>query len=335
MREKHANVAFFVPHLGCPNQCSFCDQREISGAVSAPTAQEVEDTCARALKELGERAKGAQIAFFGGSFTAIDPAYQRELLGAAAPFVGEGGFSGIRLSTRPDAIDKEILAMLRHYGVTAVELGAQSMDDTVLEKNRRGHSAQAVRDASRLIKGAGLELGLQMMLGLYGDTPQGAMETARAFAELGADTVRIYPTVVLRHTQLEQLYRSGEYLPMEFEETVELAARLLEFFGERGIRVIRCGLHDSPSLRENRVAGAYHPAFRELCEARLFLRRALCLLEAVPPGEITLEVNPRNLSRMTGQRRCNLLALEEKGYRAKVKADPALSGDAIRLIQNR
>ena len=331
MMGKHANVAIFVPHLGCPNQCSFCDQREISGAVSAPTAQEVKAACKQALRQLGEGAREAEIAFFGGSFTAIDPAYQRELLEAAFPFVGPQGFGGIRLSTRPDAIDRDILSMLKSYGVTAVELGAQSMDDRVLEMNRRGHNAQAVRDASRIIREAGLELGLQMMLGLYGDSPQGAMETAREFAALGADTVRIYPTVVLRRTQLETLYQSGEYLPMEFEEAVELSARLLEFFGEQGIRVIRCGLHDSPSLEENRVAGPYHPAFREVCEGRMFLRRALRLLEGMPQGEATLWVEPRNLSRMIGQKRCNLLELQRRGYRVKVKADPALTGDGIRI----
>ena len=157
------------------------------------------------------------------------------------------------------------------------------------------------------------------------------METAREFAAVGADTVRIYPTVVLRRTQLETLYQSGEYLPMEFEEAVELSARLLEFFGEQGIRVIRCGLHDSPSLEENRVAGPYHPAFREVCEGRMFLRRALRLLEGMPQGEVTLWVEPRNLSRMIGQKRCNLLELQRRGYRVKVKADPALTGDGIRI----
>lgn len=322
--KRHANVAIFVPHAGCPHACSFCDQKSISGRVKMPAPADVAHTLERALQSLGDDAAGAEIAFFGGSFTAIDPGSRDCLLQAVGPY--RSRFAGIRISTRPDGIDKDILASLRGFGVTAIELGAQSMDDAVLTLAGRGHTALEVERASRLIREGGFSLGLQMMTGLPGDTPAGARETARRLAALSPDTVRVYPALTLRQTRLECLYRAGAYTPDSLEAAVELCAELLLFFTERGIRVIRLGLHDTPSLRESLVVGPWHPALRELCEGKLLLAAALEDIEKknIPPGPLRLYVATGAQSKMAGQNRRNLLALEERGYRAGIFCDGSL-----------
>lgn len=329
---KHANVALFVPHNGCPHQCSFCNQRSITGQATQPTPQEVREAIRTAVRHQTGGAD-AQIAFFGGSFTAIERGYMASLLEAAAPFVRSGTFSGIRISTRPDAIDDEILTLLRAYGVMSIELGAQSMDDRVLARNGRGHTRVQVEEASRRIRAAGFSLGLQMMTGLYGDTPAGAKETARGLAALEPDTVRIYPTIVMRGTELEEKYRRGEYRPMALDGAVALCAELLDFFAARGIRVIRLGLHSTPELEQDRIAGPWHPAFRELCESRRILYTVLGLLEENHISEETIEirVNPKVHSKVVGQKRGNLAELARRGYAVRITEDASLSEGALTI----
>ncbi|MDU7336949.1 MAG: radical SAM protein [Clostridium sp.] len=323
---KHANVAIFVPHAGCPQHCSFCSQNSITGKDRLPTPNEVRSTLEIAKENLKEKSRFAEIAFFGGSFTAINRGDMLALLEAAAPSVWDGVFSGIRISTRPDAIDDEVLALLKHYGVKMIELGAQSMDDTVLQMNRRGHTAEQVCAASRMIHSAGFSLGLQMMTGLWGDTAAGALQTAQAFAALKPDCVRIYPTIVMNGTELAKRYRSGEYHPMNLEDTVELCCELLELFHEHSIPVIRLGLHSSPEMQQNQIAGPWHPAFRELCESRLFLRRLLVFLEQkrILPGCVEIHVSPQWVSKAVGQSRCNLQELARLGYIAKIAPDASV-----------
>ncbi len=322
---KHANIAIFVPHNGCPHCCSFCNQREITGQSFQPHREDVINALEIARKSLGEKTKQAEIAFFGGSFTAIERDYMLELLNAASPFVKSGEFYGIRISTRPDAIDEEILSILHEHGVTAIELGAQSMDDEVLLGNKRGHTSDDVIKASELIKKSGFSLGLQMMTGLYLSNDEKDIMTAKKLASLSPDTVRIYPTVVLKDTELYDLYIKGKYKPQTVEEAVSLCAVLLSFFEEKGINVIRLGLHDSDSLRENYAAGAFHPALRELCESRMMLSKAMELIsENNTENEVVFAVNPSSVSRMTGQKRCNMLEFEKKGIKVKLIPDSDL-----------
>lgn len=323
---KHANVALFVPHNGCPHQCSFCNQRSITGRQIQPTARDVIEAVQTAQKSLQE-IQSAEIAFFGGSFTAIERGDMISLLEAAAPFVGKDGFAGIRISTRPDAINEEILSLLKRYRVSSIELGAQSMDDRVLACNRRGHTSAQVEKASAQIRAYGFSLGLQMMTGLYGDTPAGAMNTARRLAALKPDTIRIYPTIVMRGTELEALYQSGAYFPMELEEAVSLCAELLDFFEGEQIRVIRLGLHSTPELERDRLAGPWHPAFRELCESHRFYNKVYkCLKDDMDIGfTIKIRVNPKDISKALGQKKKNLTALTQMGYSVRFVQDAQIA----------
>ena len=321
---KHGNIAIFVPHMGCPNQCSFYNQHLISGTQTPPTPNDVHQICTQVLEDVPSDQKQIEIAFFGGSFTAIDRGYMTDLLQAASAYLGNGRFSGIRISTRPDAIDREILSILKHYGVTAIELGAQSMDDTVLQKNRRGHTAADVERASDLIRRCGFSLGLQMMVGLYGDSKERLYQTAERLIACEPDTMRIYPTVILQGTHLAELYLTGKYVPMTLKDAVAVCTDLLIQFTKAGIRVIRLGLHDSPELIQNCIGGLYHPAFRELCESRIYYQKALAALQAQSLRHCLLLVHPREISKMIGQSRSNITALQEAGYTVKVMPDPDL-----------
>ena len=228
-------------------------------------------------------------------------------------------YTGIRCSTRPDCIDEEILGLLKMYGMTAIELGAQSMSDEVLAANERGHTAEDIEKAARLIRENGFELGLQMMTGLYKDAPEKSLYTAEKFIEMRPETVRIYPTVILKNTRLGELFESGDYTSFSFEETVELCATLLRKFEQNDIRVIRMGLHASDDVEREMLGGVYHPSFREIVESRLMLNDLSELLKPLPKGDYTVFTDGKNLSKLIGQKRGNLEKLREMGYRIKVK----------------
>lgn len=315
---KHLNVALFVPDAGCPHRCSFCNQKTISGKINPLRVEEIDEAVAVAVKNAG--CNEGEIAFFGGSFTAIDKIYMTELLERAYTYVAQELFKGIRISTRPDCISEEILDILKRYGVTAIELGCQSMDDDVLKLNRRGHSSEDVVKASELIKRYGFKLGLQMMTGLYGDTREKSFETARKIISLRPDTVRIYPTVVLEGTELCELYRKGEYTPQTTEEAAELCSELLMMFNKENIKVIRLGLHSGGNVEDGFVAGAYHPAFREICESMIYLdevRRQLTD-KKIPKGKIEITVGSPFVSMLTGQKKSNIKTLQSEGYEVKI-----------------
>ena len=321
MTGKRASVAIFVPHIGCPHRCSFCDQRAITGESSAPRADDVAAACERAL-ESGAEPKNTEIAFFGGSFTAIPRDYMLELLGAARVYL-ERGFRGIRLSTRPDAVDRERLDILKSFGVTSVELGAQSMSDRVLKLNERGHTAEDVERASELVKEYGFTLGLQMMVGLYGSTPELDRMSAERIIALGPQEARIYPTVILKNTRLGELFQSGEYVPYRLNDAISLCAELLDRFESAGISVIKLGLHSSKDVERNMLGGLYHPSFRELCEAERYKKKIEGLIGDDKACAFT--VPSRNLSKAIGQNKSNIEYFRSKGVEVKIIPDPEQS----------
>lgn len=318
-----ANIAIFVPHNGCRNQCSFCNQFSITSQQEQPTAESVRRTVEKALVYLGNGAKDAEIAFFGGSFTAIERSYMTELLEAAYPYVKDGSIGGIRVSTRPDAVDDEVLEVLKRYGTTTVELGAQSMCDDVLSINRRGHTAADVVSAAKRVKAHGFSLGLQMMTGLALADDRKDMETCEALIALRPDFVRIYPTIVLKSTYLAQLFHQGEYLPQTLENAVDLCCRLVERFEEENIPVIRLGLH---TIDEDAyVAGPWHSAFGELCKSRIFYNKVIAKLSR--KGTYNLYVSPRMVSKAIGQNRSNITRFSANGMDVSVCSDVKLKDD--------
>lgn len=306
-------IPVFVPHLGCPNDCVFCNQRRISGSVAPATAEDVVSAIENALR-LTPPGTRRQLAFYGGSFTAIPVAEQESLLGAAAPYLERGDIASLRLSTRPDAIDGAVLRRLRSYGVETIELGAQSMSERVLALSGRGHTAADVEDAARAVKGAGFRLILQMMTGLPGADDESDVESARRIAALGPDGVRVYPTVIVRDTALCDLWRAGRYKEHTVEDAVRVCARILPVFEQAGIPVIRLGLNPTEDLSGgDAVGGAYHPALGELVKSRIMRDRAEKILSGAKRGEqAVLRVNPRLMSQLVGQHGANRAYLVER-----------------------
>ncbi len=323
----HSNISIFVPHIGCPNMCSFCNQRYITGKTIAPKVQVVIDPLNLAVNSKNYNPQTTEFAFFGGSFTAINRNYMLRLLKAAYRFVEKGIVAGIRISTRPDAIDDEVLSLLKQYGVTSIELGAQSLNDNVLMLNNRGHSVRDVINSSKLIKKYGFSLGLQMMTGLYGDCDEYSIKTAQEIIKLQPDTVRIYPTIVLKNTDLAALCIDNKYKPQTLDSAVEICSELLLMFNEANIKVIRLGLH---SIEENSyIAGPWHPAFSELCHSKIFFKNAKKIL--TEKGTYTLYVNPSAVSKMIGQRKENINELKKLGFDCVVKSSDLCNDYEIKV----
>ncbi|MBS6444312.1 MAG: radical SAM protein [Ruminococcus sp.] len=311
----HNNVSIFVAHIGCPNICSFCNQHTISGSQSAPTIDEVRSTCEMAFNQIEDKSN-TEIAFFGGSFTAIEKSYMVALLECVQDFIGKDKFIGIRISTRPDCITSKILDILKKYNVTAIELGCQSMKDSVLTANRRGHTAQDVYNACELIKSYGFELGLQMMVGLYTSTIQDEYYTMNEIIKLNPKTVRIYPTVVLKGTHLDELMQSGKYKLYSLDTMVDICADFLTQFNNSGINVIKCGLHSSELVEAEMTGGYYHPAFRELCESRIYRNIIESIVKENPNrvnNAYSIFVSSRYISMATGQKKSNIKYFKDRG----------------------
>ena len=328
MSARESILPVFVPHLGCPNDCVFCNQRRISGSTMPAAPEDVEKAIASAAA-LPRTGVKRQLAFYGGSFTAIPKAEQEALLSAAYAHLLHGEIDSIRLSTRPDAIDGEVLARLRRYGVETIEIGAQSMDDRVLLLAGRGHTAKDVQNAAREIKKAGFRLILQMMTGLPGADDESSIETARRIIALSPDGVRVYPTVIVRDTALFDLWKAGRYAEHTVEDAVRVCAKLLPMFEKAGIPVIRLGLNPTDELSSGAAAGgAYHPALGELVKSRIMREKAEELLTGAEHGaSVTLGVNKGKISQMTGQHRCNIEYLKEKFSLKELKIKPADVGE--------
>jgi len=310
-------IPIFIPHEGCPNDCAFCNQRTISGNNAAPTINQARNVIKEHLATMNGKAD--QIAFFGGSFTGIEKEKQNEYLSLAYEFVKGGKVNSIRLSTRPDYIDADTVKRLLSYGVKNIELGAQSMDDEVLKASKRGHSRIDVEKASRIITDSGATLGLQMMTGLPNDSKDKCLYTAKCFKELGAKETRIYPTVVLKGTHLAKMYEMGEYQPQSIDDAVDVCALLYRYFTDNDITILRMGLPDSISLKENYIKGAYHPSLGELIVSRDIRNQIEKQLNG--KTDIIIRVNPRYISKVNGNRRCNILYFKEKGININLIVD--------------
>lgn len=309
---KHASISIFVPHLACPNNCIFCNQRKISG-VQEPQ-QNIRETLKKAVAALPDKFTQVDIAFFGGSFTGIEETLMRSYLSAAAQIRRESDrVTGIRISTRPDYINEPILNILEEYGVTAVELGAQSMRDDILQKAGRGHTAQQIIQATRLLQKRNFETVLQFMPGLPGDTDETILDTASKIAALSPDGVRIYPCVVIHQTELYELYKRGEYTPLQTEHAVELCAEMVPMFRKKNIQILRIGLHSCDLVQTQSVAaGPFHPAFGELVRQRIYLNTAIKSMRLRRPStDEILWVGKGYASQMTGNKRKNILILQE------------------------
>jgi histone acetyltransferase (RNA polymerase elongator complex component) len=302
----------------------FCDQRTITGAAGRPDPRSIPGTIRRFLAS--QTARGpAEVAFFGGTFTALPRGDQQAYLDQVGPFIRSGAVSGIRISTRPDAVSSDILAMLKQRNVTTVELGVQSLDDTVLRLSGRGHTSDDSVRAAELLKREGFSVGMQLMPGLPGDTAERFRETVRRTISLRPDLVRLYPALVIRDTPLEQLYREDRYAPLTLETAVTLCAGALKRFSSEGIAVVRVGLQSTAELERTGavVAGPYHPAFRQLVESALYLEKMLPLAAGVPA--VTFRVHPADLSPAIGHQRRNIATLQEQcGIPVTVLPDPGV-----------
>ena len=318
---RHVNIPIFIPHLGCPNNCVFCNQRSISGHMSfdpASVEREIEEALSTVTPE-----DECEIAFFGGSFTGIDRGLMVDLLCRAQKYIDSGRVGSIRLSTRPDYISDEILTVLSRYGVRTVELGLQSFSDKVLTASGRGHDAACAERACALVKKYGFELIGQMMIGLPLSDAESEIETAQRICAMGADGARVYPTVVFRDTELACMTERGEYTPLTDDEAAARTARVLDIFDREGVPCIRVGLCASENLADESrvVGGANHPAVGEMAMSELYFLRICEELDGLGAegGELTVYVSRGSVSKAVGQKKRNKLKLCEKYGLSRVK----------------
>ena len=316
--KKEYIIPIFVPHLGCPNDCTFCNQKKISGQTKKVTKQDVRNTIEYYLKNFKKDDNYIEVAFFGGSFTGIDPKIQEELLSVAYEYIKNKKIDSIRLSTRPDYIDKETLKRLKKYGVKTIELGVQSTNDYILKKCRRGHTFEDVKKASKLIRRFGFTLGHQMMVGLPESTRQDEIKTAKDLIKLKPRIIRIYPVLVISGTQLEEDYKNGDYEPLNVEQAVEISKELLVLFASKHINVIRVGLQNTSEITDPNnpnsqvVAGPYHPAFRQLVESALWYDAISEKIKKVNINikDVQIDANPYDINNIIGHKRCNVIKID-------------------------
>lgn len=312
-------IPIFIPHLGCPNDCTFCNQKSISGQSKQVTESEVRDIIEKHLKSFKDEKAEIEIAFFGGSFTGIEVPKQEELLSIAYEYVKTKKVKSIRISTRPDYIDKNILKMLKKYGVKTIELGVQSTNDYILRKCKRGHTFDDVVKASKLIRKFKFDLGHQMMIGLPESTRLDELNTARDLIKLKPKIVRLYPVLVIKNTELEKEYERKEYEPLTIEQAVERCKELYYMFTSNKVTVIRMGLQSTDvisnpkNMESEVVAGPYHEAFGQLVEAGIWYDSILEKIKRINTKvkEIEIEVNPVDVNNVIGHKKDNIHKLKD------------------------
>lgn len=306
MAAKHRVIPIFIPQKACPFRCAYCNQFAIAGQDHILSPEEVDGIIQQHLATI-PNGSHIRIAFFGGSFTGMSIEEQNQYLDIAFPYVQDGTVEGIQLSTRPDYINSEILENLQRHGVTLIELGAQSLDDEVLQAAHRGHTVQQVQEASAMIRQHGFDLGLQMMIGLPGDTKEKSLRTAQLIADFGATCTRIYPTLVVPHTRLATDYAEGRYQPLSLEEAVDWCKDLYLFFQEKNITVLRMGLHPSEGLLSGSgyLAGPFHVSFKELVMSAIWHDRILEQLQGNPQAEAIIKVPAGEINYAVGYCGCN------------------------------
>ena len=317
--KKQYIIPIFVPHLGCQNDCIFCNQKSISGQKKNMTKEESKEVIENYLKGIKTGEAQIEIAFFGGSFTAIDPKIQEDLLQVAYEYIKKGRVESIRISTRPDAIDRKTLKRLKKYKVKTIELGVQSASDYILKRANRGHTFEDVKKASKMIRANGFKLGHQMMVGLPESTRIDEVNTAKALAKLKPKMVRIYPVLVVKNTKLEKEYKEGKYQPLSVVQAVEVCKEIVRIFDNKNIDIIRIGLQntdeisDPQSEKSEVIAGPYHPAFRQLVESTMWYDAIVAKIKKLNAKvkEVEVKVNPVDANNVIGHKKENVLKLKE------------------------
>ncbi len=317
--KKQYIIPIFVPHLGCPNDCIFCNQKSISGQKENMTKEKAKKIIDNYLENIKKEEAEVEIAFYGGSFTAIEESKQEELLQTAYQYIEEGKVESIRISTRPDCIDKETLKRLKKYKVKTIELGVQSANDYILKRTNRGHTFVDVKKASKMIRWNGFKLGHQMMVGLPESTRIDEINTAKALIKLKPKMVRIYPVLVVKNTKLEEEYKQGKYEPVPLVQAIETCKELVRMFADKKIEVIRVGLQNTEEIDEPKnqnsevVAGPYHPAFRQLVESALWYDAVVGKIKKlnVKVKEVEVTVNPIDSNNVIGHKKENITKLKE------------------------
>ena len=312
--KKEYIIPIFVPHLGCPHDCIFCNQKKISGQTTMVTCEDVRKDIDLYLSKFIPKNSYVEVAFFGGSFTGIEKEKQEELLSIAHEYIKQNKIDSIRISTRPDYIDKATLKRLKKYGVKTIELGVQSSDDYILKRAQREHNFKDVKCASKLIKKYGFVLGHQMMVGLPESTRKDELKTAKDLIKLRPKIVRIYPVLVIKGTELEKEFLSGEYKPLSVDQAVEISKDLLKLFNKKNVKVIRIGLQNtteiaSPDQKNSQVvAGPYHPAFRQLVESALWYDLVSDKIKKINMKikNVQIKANPSDINNIVGHNKCNI-----------------------------
>ena len=323
---KHYNIPVFLPELACPFRCVYCNQFSITGKQKLPDIQEVKNIIERYLESFKEKDRFVEVAFFGGNFTGLPEKMQDDFLKIVQPYLEKGVINGIRCSTRPDYIDEKRVKILKNLGMRNIELGAQTTNDGILRKCGRGHTFKDIENASQIIVNEGVTLGLQMMLGLPFDTFDDDFQTAQDIVRLGAKETRIYPCIVVKDTELERLYKNGEYTPLNINEAVEQTTTLYEYFTENDVKVLRLGLHTSEDLNGDAfMAGPYHKNFAEMVFSRLWGRKFDKM--DVKSDNFCIEVPENQLNHAIGYRGENKKKLEQRYKHVVISTEAKRNGE--------